>query len=181
MEMSIASRPEAAPRVLGDPEPGPPAGRGGLPERPAVLDAVLLVVRRDHDSTERIVRIGRLAGIRTLVDRRLGERRRPDGTHGPIQTRRSERRRQRWVDEAVKTVGAAFARMESPTADALDVTTELIGGRWYGVIYRRGAAQSGLTVAEIANRLWVSPPCDDDPTARDVATRELLARERVVE
>ncbi len=145
-------------------------------DRPAVLDAVLLVVRRDN-CDERITRIGRIAGIRTLVDRRRGDRRRRDSVRVPIQTRRNERRRQRWVDEALETVGAAFARLESPTtAEALQVTTELIGDRWYGVLYRHGTAPLTLTVAEIANRLWVSPPCDDETTARDLAMRELSAR-----
>ena len=145
--------------------------------RPAVLDAVLLVVRRDHAATERITRIGRIAGIRTLVDRRRGDRRRRDSVRVPIQTRRTERRRQRWVDEALETVGAAFARLESPTtAEALQVTTELIGDRWYGVLYRHGTAPLTLTVAEIANRLWVSPPCDAETTARDLAMRELSVR-----
>ena len=147
------------------------------PDHPPALDRILLVVRRDEHARARIDRIGRVVGVRTLVDRRRGERRRRDNAAGPIQTRRTERRRQTWVAAALASVGAAFARIESRGAHTLHVTTELIGGRWYGVLYHRGPSPAALTVDEIANRLWVSTPCDDEATARELAASEIRRRE----
>jgi hypothetical protein len=115
---------------------GPSQAEGA--DHPSALDKVLLVVRRDEHARERIDRIGRVGGVRTLVDRRRGERRTQDNGASPIQTRRTERRRQTWVDDALASVGAAFARVESRGAHTLHVTTELIGGRWYGVLYIAG-------------------------------------------
>ena len=147
------------------------------PDQPPLLDRILLVVRRDEHARSRIERIGRVVGVRTLVDRRRAERRTRDGAAGPIQTRRAERRRQTWVDAALASVGAAFARIETRGAHTVHVTTELIGERWYGVLYHRGGVSPALTVDEIANRLWVSTPCADEATGRDLAASEMRRRE----
>jgi hypothetical protein len=146
-------------------------------DHPAALDRILLVVRRDEHARARIARLGRVVGVRALVDRRRGERRTRDKGAGPIQTRRKERRRQTWVDAGLASVGAAFARIESSRAHTLHVTTEMIGGRWYGVLYHRGASPAALTVDEIANRLWVSTPCGDEAMARGLAASEMRRRE----
>lgn len=59
----------------------------------------------------------------------------------------------------------------------LRLTTEQIGGRWHGVLYRRSAAPQAMTVDEVANRVWMSAPCVDEATALRLAKAELRRRE----
>src|SRR5262245_10420167 len=105
-----------------------------VPAHPPALDRILLVVRRDEHARSRIDRSGRVVGVRALVDRPRGDRRMRDSADGPIQTQRTERRRQTWVDAALVSVGAAFARIENRADHTLHLTTELIASRWYGVL-----------------------------------------------
>lgn len=59
----------------------------------------------------------------------------------------------------------------------LRVTTEKIGRRWYGVLYRRSEAPQAIAVDELANRIWVSVACMDEATALRLAKDELRRRE----
>ncbi len=59
---------------------------------------------------------------------------------------------------------------------SLHLVTEQIGGRWYGVLYRRSAAPQVMTVDEVAHRVWVSGPCADEAEARRLAEDEVARR-----